>query len=69
MQEMRVQSLGQEDPLEKVMATHSNILAWRIPQKSLADYSRVVTKSQTPLSGLTLLEAEPQVWTELCHVS
>ena len=26
-----VQSLGQEDPLEKEMATHSNILAWRIP--------------------------------------
>ena len=31
MQEIRVQSLGQEDPLEKRMATHSSILAWRIP--------------------------------------
>ena len=31
MQEMWVQSLGQEDPLEKAMATHSSILAWRIP--------------------------------------
>ena len=30
MQETRVRSLGQEDPLEKGMATHSNILAWRI---------------------------------------
>ena len=29
--EIRVQSLGQEDPLEKGMATHSSILAWRIP--------------------------------------
>ena len=29
---MRVQSLGQEDPLEKGMATHSSILAWRLPQ-------------------------------------
>ena len=28
---MQVQSLGQEDPLEKEMATHSSILAWRIP--------------------------------------
>ena len=28
---MRVQSLGQEDPLEKEMATHSSILAWSIP--------------------------------------
>ena len=31
MQETRAQSLGQEDPLEKDMATHSSILAWRIP--------------------------------------
>ena len=31
MQEMRVQSLGWEDPLEKGMAGHSNILAWKIP--------------------------------------
>ena len=31
MQETPVRSLGQEDPLEKEMATHSNILAWRIP--------------------------------------
>ena len=29
--EMCVQSLGQEDPLKKEMATHCNILAWRIP--------------------------------------
>ena len=32
MQETQVQSLGQEDPLEESMATHSNILAWRIPR-------------------------------------
>ena len=31
-QETRVQSLDQEDPLEKGMATHSNILAWEIPR-------------------------------------
>ena len=31
-QEMQVQSLGQEDPLEKGMATHFSILAWRIPR-------------------------------------
>ena len=30
-QETRVRSLGQEDPLEKGMATHSSILAWKIP--------------------------------------
>ena len=31
MQETQVQSLGQEDSLEEAMATHSSILAWRIP--------------------------------------
>ena len=31
MQETRIQSLGGEDPLEKGMATHPSILAWRIP--------------------------------------
>ena len=31
MQETRVQSLGQEDPLEKEMAMHSSTLAWKIP--------------------------------------
>jgi len=31
VQETRVQSLGWEDPLEKEMATHSSILAWKIP--------------------------------------
>ena len=32
MQETQVQSLGGEDPVEKRMATHSSILAWRSPQ-------------------------------------
>ena len=31
MQEARAQSLGQEDPLERGMATHSSILTWEIP--------------------------------------
>ena len=31
VQETRVQSLGQEDPLEEGMATHSSILCWRVP--------------------------------------
>ena len=40
MQETWVQSLRLEDPLEKGMATHSSILAWRIPwQRSLEGYS------------------------------
>jgi len=32
MQETRVQSRAREDPLEEGMATHSSILAWRVPQ-------------------------------------
>ena len=32
MQETRVPSLGREDPLEEEMATHSSVLAWRIPR-------------------------------------
>ena len=40
MQETRVWSLGHEDPLEKGMATHSSILAWRFHgQGSLVGYS------------------------------
>ena len=31
MQETRIRSLGQEDPLEEEMATHSSILAWKVP--------------------------------------
>ena len=31
MKEMQIRSLGREDPLEEEIATHSNILAWRIP--------------------------------------
>ena len=40
-EEKRVQSLDLKDPLEEEMATHSSILAWRIPpgQRSLANYS------------------------------
>ena len=36
-EETWVQSLGQEDPLEEGMATHSNILAWRIPWTEESD--------------------------------
>jgi len=39
MQETWVQSLGQEDPLDKGMATHSSILAWRIPWTKKPDRS------------------------------
>ena len=49
MQESWVQSLGQEDALEKEMATHSSILAWRISwtEKPGRLQSRGLQKSQT----------------------
>ena len=49
MQEMRVQSLGWEDPLEEGTATHSSILAWRILMDRGAWWATVrgVTKSWT----------------------
>ena len=52
MQEMRVRSLGQEDPLEKEMATSPSILAWKISWTKGAWWATVprVTKSQTRLS-------------------
>ena len=47
-QETWVQSLGQEDPLEEGMTTHSSILAWEIPwQRSLADWNPWVAESDT----------------------
>ena len=45
MQEMRVQSLGGEDPLEKGMATHTSVLAWRIPWTEKAGGFHGVTES------------------------
>ena len=51
MQETRVQSLGLEDPLEKKMATHSSILAWRISwTEEPAGYNPQGRKSQTRVS-------------------
>ena len=53
MQEMWVQSLGQEDPLEKEMATYSSILAWEIPwtEELGGPQSTRLQKSRTRLSN------------------
>ena len=55
MWETWVRFLGWEDPLEEGMATHSNILAWRIPMDRGARQAKVhgITKSQTQLSDLS----------------
>ena len=56
MQKMWVQSLSQEDLLEKEMATHSNILAWRIPW------------SEEP-GRLQSMQLQSQAWLEHEHSS
>jgi len=55
MEDTQVQSLGQEDPLEKEMATHSSILAWEIPwtEKPGGLQSMRSQKSWTQLSNET----------------
>uniref|UniRef100_A0AC11CVQ6 Uncharacterized protein n=1 Tax=Ovis aries TaxID=9940 RepID=A0AC11CVQ6_SHEEP len=54
MQKIQVQSLGQEDPLQKGMATHSSILAWRIPWTEEPDYSPWGRKESDATKRLTL---------------
>jgi len=49
-QETQVQPLGQEDPLEKGRATHSSMLAWRIPWTEEPGRLHGVARSQTRLS-------------------
>ena len=54
VQEVWVRSLGQEDPLEKEMATHSSILAWRIPwTEELGRLQSTGLQSLTRLSDFT----------------
>ena len=69
MQETQVQSLSQEDPVEKVMATHSSILAWEIPgQQSLADYSSWGGKESDTTERRTLslsCQFKNPIWTSL----
>ena len=54
MQETWVRSLGPEDPLEKEMATHSSILAWRIPwMEEPGGLQSMESQSRTRLSDFT----------------
>ena len=56
MWETQVRSLGREDPLEKEIATHSSILAWRIPgMEEPAGLQSMGSQSQTRLSDFTFI--------------
>ena len=63
MQETWVRSLGWEDPLEKGKATHSSILAWRIPWTVVHG----VAKSWTQLSDFHFLVIQKWIQNELLH--
>ena len=65
MQGTQVPSMGQEDPLEKEMATHSSILAWKIShgQRKLAGYSpwgRKELDVTKEIKHAAILNAEPK---------
>ena len=67
MQETQVRSLGQEGPLEKGMATHSSILAWRIPwREEPGGLQSRGSQSQTRLSdSLTLTHTHTHTHTQI----
>ena len=51
--EMRVQYLGQEDPQEKEMATHSSVLAWKIPGTGEPGGCRLWVHTQSDMTEVT----------------
>ena len=60
-QETWVQSLGQEDPLKKEMATHSSVLAWRISwTEEPGGLQSIRGKSQTQLSNYTIRRTQSE---------
>ena len=62
-QETRVQSLGQEDPLEKGMATHSSVLAWRIPMNRGAQWATIHGVMKSRKWPKQLSTHTPKHWT------
>ena len=65
--ETQVRSLGQEDPLEKGMATHSSILAWRIPWTEEPGRLCWVAKSRTRLSDFHFIHLLSYINSNLEH--
>ena len=70
IQETQVQSLSQEDPLEKGMATFSNILAWRIPwTEGLDGPQSTGSQCQTPLSNYISGKHDSHAFMDACMLS
>ena len=66
MHKMRVRSLGQEDPLEKGMATHSSILAWEIPRMEEPDRLQFMELQRV---GHDLVTKQQQQYYSQCEYS
>ena len=69
IQETQVPSLGWEDPLEKEMATHSSILAWRMDREPWWAAVHGVAKTQTQLSGINHVVGFLQYFSSLDQLS
>ena len=66
MQNTRVQSLSQEDPLEKGMTTHSSVLAWRIPwTEEPGGLESIGSQSQTQLKQLSTHARKRLQWAQI----
>ena len=61
MQEILVQSLDQEDPLEKEMATHSSILAWEIPWTEEPGQLQSMGSQRADVTSLAPHERLPEI--------
>ena len=66
VQETRVRSLGQEDPVEKKMATHATILAWRIPWTEEPGGLQSMGSPRVGLDRVTNFHFYPSVKAQTC---
>ena len=63
VQETQVQSLGQKDPLEKRMATHSILIAWRIPwTEEPGGLQSMASQRVGHTAGFLDAQAKPRLW-------
>ena len=70
MQEAWIQPLGQEDPLEKEMATYSSILAWRIPwTEEPAGYRPMGHNELATTKQLNTFTFNKDIWTAQVYVA
>ena len=64
---MQVRSVGQEDPLEEEMTTHSSMFAWKIPWTAAQQASLSITNSQSPLKPVSIVSVIPSNHLILCR--